>query len=92
MITYKVQYGDTLYTIAHRFGICIGMLALSNNIFWPHQIFEGQELLIPIPVSNKNLNSRNHRTNYDLETIKNIFLRKVLLLEEFLSLLFHVLI
>lgn len=41
MITYKVQYGDTLYTIAHRFEICAGMLAMSNNIFCPHQIFEG---------------------------------------------------
>ncbi|ACA44046.1 DUF1259 domain-containing protein [Clostridium botulinum] len=76
MITYKVQYGDTLYTIAHRFGIYIGMLALSNNIFWPHQIFEGQELLIPIAVLNKDLNSRNHRAKYDLETIKNIFSQK----------------
>ncbi|KIN80674.1 DUF1259 domain-containing protein [Clostridium botulinum] len=76
MITYKVQYSDTLYTIAHRFGICIGMLALSNNIFWPHQIFEGQKLLIPIAVSNKDLNSRNHRAKYDLETIKNIFSQK----------------
>ncbi|MEW9095396.1 MAG: DUF1259 domain-containing protein [Clostridiaceae bacterium] len=73
MITYKVKYGDTLYTIAHRFGVCIGRLALSNNIFCPHQIFEGQELLVPITVSNKDLSSRNHRAKYDLETIKNIF-------------------
>lgn len=73
MIIYKVQYGDTLYTIAHHFGICIGMLALSNNIFVPHQIFEGQELLVPIAVSNKDLNFRNYRAEYDLETIKKIF-------------------
>lgn len=73
MINYKVQHGDTLYTIAYRFGICAGMLALSNNIFWPHQIFEGQELLVPNAVSNKDLNSRNHRVEYDLEIIKKTF-------------------
>lgn len=73
MITYKVQHGDTLYTIAHRFGICIGMLAMSNNIFWPHEIFEGQELLVPIAVSDRDLNFRNHRAKYDLESIKKIF-------------------
>lgn len=73
MITYKVQHGDTLYTIAHRFKICVGMLALLNNIFEPHQIFEGQELLVPIAISNKDLNSRNHKAEYDLETIKKIF-------------------
>ncbi|MBZ9685727.1 DUF1259 domain-containing protein [Clostridium estertheticum] len=73
MITYKVQYGDTLYTIAHRFGICTQMLAMTNNIFWPHQIFEGKELLVPIPISNKALNFRNQRSEYDLENIKKIF-------------------
>jgi murein DD-endopeptidase MepM/ murein hydrolase activator NlpD len=73
MITYKVQHGDTLYTIAHRFGVCVGMIALSNNILGPHQIFEGQELLVPIGISNKNLNFRNHKSEYDLETIRKIF-------------------
>lgn len=73
MITYKVQHGDTLYTIAHRFGVCVGMLALSNNIFWPHQIFEGQELLVPIAILDKDLNFRNYRAEYDLEPIKKIF-------------------
>ncbi|QXE17483.1 LysM domain-containing protein [Clostridium sp. 001] len=58
MITYKVKHGDTLYTIAHHFGICAGMLAMSNNIFGPHQISEGQELLVPIGISNKDLNFR----------------------------------
>ncbi len=73
MITYKVQYGDTIYTIAHRFGIYAGMLAACNNILGPHQIFEGQELLVPIDSSNRNLNIRNYRLEYDLETIKKIF-------------------
>lgn len=73
MITYKVQYGDTIYTIAQRFGICVGMLAMYNKILGPHQIFEGQELLIPIAVSNRNLNFRNYTLQYDLETLKKIF-------------------
>lgn len=73
MITYEVKYGDTIYTIAHRFGICVKMLAISNNIFWPHQIFKGQELLIPITNSNKNLGFRNQMQPYYLETIKRIF-------------------
>ncbi len=73
MITYKVQRDDTLYIIAHRFRICAGILAISNNILGPHQIFEGQELLVPIAISNRNLNLRNHREEYDLEAIKKIF-------------------
>lgn len=73
MITYKVQHGDTLYTIAHHFGICVGMIAMYNNIFWPSQIFEGQELIVPITVSNKDLNNTIYRGEYDLETIKKIF-------------------
>ena len=70
MVIYKVQYGDTLYTIAHRFGICVGMLAMSNNIFSPYQIFEGQQLLIPIAITNKDLNFRNNTLE---ENIKKIF-------------------
>lgn len=72
MITYKVQQGDTIYTIAHHFGICAEMLALSNNIFCPHQIFEGQEILVPIRISNKDSNLRNQKSEYDLETMKKI--------------------
>lgn len=73
MITYKVQYGDTLNTIAQRFEICAQMLAMSNNIFYPCQIFEGQELLIPIAMLDKDLTFRNQRQLYELETIKKIF-------------------
>lgn len=73
MIAYKVQHGDTLYTIAHRFRICVRVLALSNNISCLHQIFEGQELLVPIAISNKNLLFRDNRAENDLETIKDIF-------------------
>jgi len=65
-----------IYTIAYRFGICVEILSSSNNTFGPHQIFEGQELLIPIEISNDDLNFRNQRLEYDLETIKKILIRR----------------
>lgn len=92
MIAYKVQNGDTLYTIGHRFGVCAQMLAMSNNIFWPHQIFEGQELLIPITISNRDLNFRNQRSKYDLETMKSIFSQEGTTSGSVLKFTFHVLI
>lgn len=73
MVTYRVQNGDTLYTIARRFGIHVEMLAITNNLFWPYKIFEGQELLVPITLSNENLNFRNNRSEDDLATIRKIF-------------------
>jgi hypothetical protein len=76
MISYKVRYGDTLYAIAHRFGVCDEILAMYNDIFEPYQIFEGQELLIPITIPNRNLDFGNYRLEYNLETIKMIFSQK----------------
>ncbi|MFL0266685.1 DUF1259 domain-containing protein [Candidatus Clostridium radicumherbarum] len=73
MITYKVQNGDTLYTVAHRFGISAQMLAMFNNIFCPYQMFERQELLIPITESSRDLSFRNYRLEHDLNNIKKIF-------------------
>lgn len=73
MISYTVRYGDTLYTIAHRFGVCDEMLAMYNDILDPYQIFEGQKLLIPITIPNRNLSFGNYRLEYDLETVKMIF-------------------
>lgn len=73
MVTYRVQKGDTLYTIARRFGIQVGMLAMTNNLSRPYKIFEGQKLLVPIALSNKNLDFRNNRSEHDLATIRKIF-------------------
>jgi LysM repeat protein len=45
--TYVVQWGDTLYSIALRFGTTVEALVLANGLPNAWQIFAGQELLIP---------------------------------------------
>ena len=48
MRTYVVQYGDTLSTIAARFGVTTRELARVNNIVNPNLVFIGQVLHIPV--------------------------------------------
>lgn len=45
--TYTVKAGDTLSSIAARFGTTIGVLVELNNIFNPNIIAEGQVLKLP---------------------------------------------
>ena len=44
---YVVQQGDTLSSIAQRFGVSLDDLARANNISNPNQISEGAQLVIP---------------------------------------------
>ncbi len=44
---YVVQRGDTLYSIARRYGVSVWELAAYNNISNIHYIYVGQVLLIP---------------------------------------------
>jgi murein DD-endopeptidase MepM/ murein hydrolase activator NlpD len=44
---YIVQSGDTLYSIAIRFGISLTALTEENGIVDPNQLYPGQELIIP---------------------------------------------
>jgi putative chitinase len=45
--TYTVRAGDTLYSIATRFGVTVWALQVANNLANPDQIYVGQELKIP---------------------------------------------
>jgi LysM repeat protein len=45
--TYVVQRGDTLLSIARRFGLTVRQLQAANNIANPDRIFPGQTLTIP---------------------------------------------
>jgi LysM repeat protein len=44
---YAVRHGDTLYSIAHRFGWSVPYLASVNHLRNPNIIFVGMVLLIP---------------------------------------------
>ncbi len=44
---YRVRRGDTLSTIARRFGTSVGAIQRANGLRSPHRIRQGQRLLIP---------------------------------------------
>ena len=44
---YLVRYGDTLYSIASRFGVPVEALMRANGLYNPHFIYVGQKLTIP---------------------------------------------
>lgn len=46
---YIVQPGDTLFSIANRFGVTVQDIVRANNIADPNRIFPGQRLVIPTP-------------------------------------------
>ncbi len=45
--SYVVQKGDTLLSIARRYGLTVKQLQAANNITNPDKIFPGQKLVIP---------------------------------------------
>jgi LysM repeat protein len=47
-VNYVVQPGDTLQSIAARFGVPVQELIRVNNIAYPYNIFIGQSLFIPV--------------------------------------------
>jgi LysM repeat protein len=46
-IVYKVQSGDSLSSIADKFGVTVDDIVKVNNIANPNEIYAGQELIIP---------------------------------------------
>jgi len=47
-VTYHtVQKGDTLYSIAYRYGTTVSAIVAANNIYTPSFIYTGQRLVIP---------------------------------------------
>lgn len=44
-----VQAGDTMYSLAHSYGVSVDELAAENNISDPTSIFPGQKLYCPMP-------------------------------------------
>lgn len=47
-IVYTVRWGDTLWSIARRFGTTAWAIALANNLWNPNFIYVGQQLVIPV--------------------------------------------
>jgi LysM repeat protein len=45
--TYVIKRGDTLYSLARRFGTTVQAIAQANHIINPHCIYAGQTLVIP---------------------------------------------
>jgi putative chitinase len=45
--TYVVKPGDTLWSLARRFGTTVEAIAKANNIVNPNRIYVGQRLTIP---------------------------------------------
>ena len=47
MIVHVVQPGETLYSIAYRYGTTVDAIAKANGITNPNQIYAGQKLNVP---------------------------------------------
>lgn len=71
MTRYIVQSGDTLYTIAQRFGISVQTLARINSIINLGQIYVGKELIIPDEATKQGFQSQPQKNNWEM--VRRIF-------------------
>ncbi|MGG0754896.1 LysM peptidoglycan-binding domain-containing protein [Brevibacillus laterosporus] len=46
-MNYIVQRGDTLYSIAQRYGVPIDVIIRVNRLYPPYELYVGQSLFIP---------------------------------------------
>jgi LysM repeat protein len=49
-VTHVVRWGDTLYSIARRYGTCVQTISRANGLWNPNYIWAGQRLYIPCGV------------------------------------------
>ncbi|MDR7402697.1 MAG: LysM peptidoglycan-binding domain-containing M23 family metallopeptidase [Armatimonadota bacterium] len=49
LITVVVRPGDTLWSIARRYGVTVEAIVRANGLSDPHRIYVGQRLAIPVP-------------------------------------------
>lgn len=61
--TYPVSDGDTLYSIAWRFGVDYKELARNNGIIAPYTIYPGQRLVLLFSDEESNLTKETKRTS-----------------------------
>jgi LysM repeat protein len=48
VVYHTVQRGDTVYSIARRYGSSVEAITQANNLVNPSQIYAGQKLTIPV--------------------------------------------
>jgi N-acetylmuramoyl-L-alanine amidase len=68
---YQVQYGDTLYLIANRYGISVTALKAANGIYG-NEIRPGQTLKIPLPGNSTGNNSYPSVSQSDLDLLARL--------------------
>lgn len=77
-MNYVVRSGDTLNSIASRFGVPVQELIRVNNIAYPYYIYVGQNLYIPIattPAPTDNVDRRLDRLERRVDALRDDYTR-----------------
>lgn len=70
--TYRIKKGDTLFSIAWRYGLDFKTIQSRNNIKDPNKIFVGQKLrLKSTSATRSSYNSQSKKTNYAKKTARS---------------------
>jgi murein DD-endopeptidase MepM/ murein hydrolase activator NlpD len=70
-----VQRGETLFSIAQRYGLSLDVIAAANGIINPSNIITGQRLLIPLNGATETISPETYTVQYadNLEAIARAF-------------------
>ncbi len=71
MATYTIRSGDTLGSIAARYGTTVAKLASANNISNPNRIIAGRRLTVPDSYSASSNNSSSRSSSASTYTVKS---------------------